>query len=526
MARFNKPTKTQQAAQPVIRTAATPTLRTGNNAPGFARDTLSELFVLGVSNFYGQDTFYEKGAKRDQRYLDLIHAAAQIDADWLGRFLKWLRTDANMRTASIVGAVEAVRAMIKIGIPGGRSVVDSVLQRADEPGEMLAYWLNNYGQRIPKPIKRGIADAAARLYTERNTVKYDTAGKGLRFGSVLELCHAAPAHPYQGELFGYLVTVARGRSNVVIPDGLVTLVANEALRKQAQADPRVLLNPTRLDRAAMTWENVLALGGDKLPKKDMWQALIPNMGYMALLRNLRNFDQAGISKDHVTHVMARLQDPAEVANSRQLPMRFQSAYNAVVSDAWKGPLARALDLSLQSIPQLPGRTLVLVDTSGSMNSAFSKDGTVRFWDAAVLFGLSLAARQRELGHQVDVVSYSTSWKTFGERKGETVLQGVKRWKDTGFFYGGGTETAAAVRANYSNHDRVVVITDEQANWHPWNDIGASVPADRMLITFNVAGYKAAHAAATPFRITIAGLSDQAFALIPALERGAKQEWPF
>ena len=41
----------------------------------------------------------------------------------------------------------------------------SVLQRADEPGELLAYWLAAHGRAVPKPVKRGVADAAVRLYT-------------------------------------------------------------------------------------------------------------------------------------------------------------------------------------------------------------------------------------------------------------------------------------------------------------------------------------------------------------------------
>ncbi|MGW7465173.1 alpha/beta fold hydrolase [Streptomyces xantholiticus] len=47
-------------------------------------------------------------------------------------------------------------------------VIATVLQRADEPGELLGYWTARYGRRIPKPVKRGIADAVQRLYDERS----------------------------------------------------------------------------------------------------------------------------------------------------------------------------------------------------------------------------------------------------------------------------------------------------------------------------------------------------------------------
>ncbi|MEU6153777.1 hypothetical protein ABZ816_27625 [Actinosynnema sp. NPDC047251] len=68
-----------------------------------------------------------------------------------------------MRTGSVVGAAEFVRARLdaaRDGLPvddsvTSRSVVDSVLQHADEPGELLAYWTTRYGRAIPKPVKRG-----------------------------------------------------------------------------------------------------------------------------------------------------------------------------------------------------------------------------------------------------------------------------------------------------------------------------------------------------------------------------------
>ena len=77
------------------------------------------------------------------------------------------------------------------------------------------------------------------------------------------------------------------------------------------------------------------------------------MGYMALLRNLRNFDQAGVSDAVAAQVAARLADPAQVARSRQLPMRFLSAYRARPSLRWAYPLEQALGLASATFPRCP-----------------------------------------------------------------------------------------------------------------------------------------------------------------------------
>ena len=59
-------------------------------------------------------------------------------------------------TAPVVLAAEAVKARLAAGLDGGnRQLVGSVLRRADEPGEMLAYWTSRYGRAVPKPVKRG-----------------------------------------------------------------------------------------------------------------------------------------------------------------------------------------------------------------------------------------------------------------------------------------------------------------------------------------------------------------------------------
>lgn len=521
MTRFNRRSRAIPPTTPIV-SRPSAFARTYNQAPGFERDPKSELFLLAVNNFVTQDTFYERGVSRDERFRNLIHEVTRTDPAWIKRFLPWLRREANMRTASIVGAVEAARTLVSLKIPGGRKLVDSVLARADEPGEMLAYWLSTYGRRIPKPIKRGIADAATRLYNERNMLKYDTESHGVRFGDVLELTHPAPDAWYQRTLFSHLIDRRHGRENERDINRLMMLKANRALRQVAVEQPEVLLDPETLRAAGMTWEDALSLAGSKVPKQELWTALIPSMGYMALLRNLRNFDQAGVSDAVAQQVIAKLTDPEEVARSRQLPMRFLSAYRAVSNLRWAYPLERALNLSLRNVPEFSGRTLILVDTSGSMDTGFSKDGELKRWDAAALFGLALAQRCE----QVTVVSFGRSIAEFPMQPGESLLKSLERFK-AGYFFGGGTPTRQAINQYYRGHDRVIVLTDEQANAHYGQGVFDSVPLDKLTVTFNLSGYQFGHAASgSATRVAIGGLSDQAFRLLPVLESRASGRWPF
>ncbi|HEX8626965.1 MAG TPA: TROVE domain-containing protein [Catenuloplanes sp.] len=503
-----------------IRSSPVPDAVTHQGGTGYSRDPRSELFLLAVTNMVGERTFYESAADRDDRFAGLVRRIAVEDPAWTAGFLRWLRAEANMRSAALVGAAEATRALVTAGQPGARALIDSVLQRPDEPGELLAYWTSRHGRAIPKPVKRGVADAARRLYTEHALLKYDTTAAAFRFADVLDLVHPAPATPTQGELFRYALDRRHGRGDNV-PAGLPTVRANADLRVAALADPSVLLDPDALRTAGMTWEDALSLAGARLDRAALWTAMIPSMGYMALLRNLRGFDQAGVGDDVAATVATRLADPAQVARSRQLPMRFLSAYRAAPSLRWAYPLEQALGHALGNVPTMTGRTLIMIDTSGSMDAGFSRDGTLMRWDAATLFGLALAGR---CAH-ADVVSFSDRTMPFRRRRGESVLAALGRWRSEGYFMGGGTNTATALRGCFAGHDRVVVLTDEQAAAD--GPVDRAVPATVPMVTFNLAGYRYGHApSGTATRVTVGGLSDQAFRMIPAMEDRLSGRWPW
>lgn len=556
MAKFNIPAAKAAVFSPVT-TERVPSGLTHEGGSGYARDTRSELFLLAVTNMVGEHTFYESADKRDTRYAELVARAAVEHPDWTARFLHWLRTDGNMRTASLVGAAEYVRARLaasgtgparkhETADPAGRfegdnlsystisnrAVIDSVLQRADEPGELLAYWTSVHGRAVPKPIKRGIADAATRMYDERAFLKWDSGSRGFRFADVLDLAHPSPLAAWQGDLFSYILDDRHSRGTVPNPETLPTLARRAAFPELMANRPEILLDPDELRRAGFTWEAALSMAGDKVDRAKLWEALIPSMGYMALLRNLRNFDQAGVPDEVAEQVCARLADPAQVARSRQFPMRFLSAYNAAPSLRWGHALDKALTASLANVPALPGRTLVLVDTSSSMNETFSKDGTLRRWDAAAVFSIAVGARCE----YADVVSFSSAQRYFNDpagartkvfplTRGESLLRSVDRWKNDGYFLGGGTDTPGAIRAHLRPgfHDRLLIVTDEQTTGR----VDGGVPAALPMYTWNLAGYRMGHApSGVANRHTFGGLTDAAFRMVPLLEAGRTADWPF
>jgi hypothetical protein len=524
MARFNRGAARPAVSSPVVTesVASGPTFEGG---AGYARDAKGELFLLAVS-LMGDDTFYESAGDRHARYTALVHQVAAEDPAWISEFVTWLRDGANMRTASVVAAAEALKALLDAHRPGGRQVVAGALKRADEPGEILAYWRTRYGRKLPIALNRGVADAVHKLYTEYSLLRYDSRDAALRFGDVVELVnpryHKAEYGTWRDALWRHAIERRHGRGNEV-PEVLAMIRANDALRARAAEDPAVLLDPAALKAAGMTWEDALSLAGPNLAKRDLWTALIPAMGYMALLRNLRNFDAAGVDDDIAAAVAARLADPDQVAKSRQFPFRFLSAYNAAPSLRWAYSLEQALGHSMAGVPRLAGRTLILVDRSGSMFDNLSPRSGLNRADTAALFGSVLALRSEH----ADLVEFGTSSSTVDFRAGESVLKVVPRFGSLG-----GTHTADAIRRHFRDgfgdgaHARVVIVTDEQVSAHADNPLSL-VPAQVPVYTWNLAGYRLGHGpSGIAQRHAFGGLTDSAFAMIALLESGRDAGWPW
>jgi hypothetical protein len=240
------------------------------------------------------------------------------------------------------------------------------------------------------------------------------------------------------------------------------------------------------------------------------------MGYMALLRNLRNFDEAGVSDKVAADICARLSDPEEVKRSRQLPFRFYSAYKNAPSLRWGYALETALDLSLANIQPFTGKSLVLVDTSASMtNGGYSARSTVSPVTAAALFGNALTRTG-----DTRIVVFASYTAEFDFPAGGSVLKGMERMLDAIGNVGHGTDIPAALRT-WNGEDRIILLTDMQSTRY----LGSYIP-DVPIYAFNLMGYATTVVDPAKKMYEFGGLTDNTFQMINALEAGSRGVWPW
>ncbi len=515
-------------------TSATPDTVTHEGASAYSYDDKTALFVLGAGRFFGEDSFYETAQEGTRRYIDLVRRVAVGDPEWFKGFVRWLRHDANIRTAAIVAAAEGAAAWQKAKIPGTRDLVASVIVRADEVGEFLAYYRTNVKRVLGGGVRRALKDringlseaGVLGLYTERNAIKWDGSNNAYRFADALELITPKPRDARQDVLFKYLLDERHHGDGDVA--GLPMISAYKEMQHRLRVDRTSVLrdaiaDPSTLRYAGMTWENLSSSGP---MSKEAWEAIIPSMGYMALLRNLRNFDEAGISNEMKEYVARKLADPNEVAKSRQLPFRFMSAYENAMGAKWQASLEEALRLSTRNIPELDGLTVVTVDTSASMDSGLSGKSKMTYVKAAALFGAALAVRQEA----AELWGFANGTNIFQQRvaKDASILRVTEEFRGKIGRDGHGTRVDLAVQhALQRNANRIVVISDMQCmNGTYLRSLVFSSAVPVPIYAFNMAGYGQTVIDTNATQHQLSGLSDATFSLIKTIEDGQRGQWPW
>lgn len=341
--------------------------------------------------------FYEDGQSIADRIVDL---AGKVSQDEVIALAKEARSSFSLRHVPLLLLV----ALAKRGGPGVAEAFEEVIQRADELSEVVAIYWKGGKRPLSAQMKRGLA-RALRKFNEYQLAKYDRAGT-VRLRDVLFLTHAKPKDGAQAEVWRRLAS-----NELVTPD---------------------------------TWEVALSGGADK---RETFERLIREgqLGYLALLRNLRNMVQAGCDEGMVRDAIV-----ARKGAERVLPFRYIAAARA--APQLEPAIDQALSEAIAGMPTFPGKTAILVDVSGSMDTKLSAKSDMTRLDAAA--GLASI-----FPGDVRVFTFSQHIAEVPPRKGMAGVDAIVRSQPHGGTYLGG-----ALQWLYANvpYDRLVVITDEQS----------------------------------------------------------------
>ena len=368
-----------------------------------------------------ENQFYEDGVEIAGRIAELV---PKVAAEKVAALAVEAREQMKLRHAPLLLVREMARR--KTHRAPVSETLARVIQRADELAEFVAiYWKDG---RVPLSgqVKKGLA-AAFPKFDEYQLAKYDRGGP-IKLRDVLFLCHAKPRDEAQAAVWKRLIW------------GRLT--------------------------TADTWEVALSSGADK---REAWARLLreQKLGTLALLRNLRNMREAGVDE---SLVLAALR---EASTARVLPFRFLAA--ARYAPQWEEMLEQSMLKSVAASEKLPGKTVVLVDVSGSMTAPLSRRSEMQRTDAAY----GLAVLLREIGEKVAVFSFSDNLIEVPARRGFALRDAIDASQGHN-----GTYLGKAIEElnRKEQYNRLIVITDEQAH------DTVPVPNGKGYV-INVASYK-------------------------------------
>ncbi len=384
------------------------TIRTREGAKGRAFTPEHELRRALMSCMLWEDQFYEDGVSIAERMAALV---PKVAPEKIAAMAVEAREDMKLRHLPLLIVREMARH------EGHKALVadtlERIVQRPDELTEFLAiYWADALGpmqQRkraaVSAQVKKGLARALTK-FDAYQLAKYDRDG-AVRIRDVLFLTHAKPKDAAQEKVWKELV------------DG-----------KLAAAD---------------TWEVSLSGGADK---RETFERLITEkkLGALALLRNLRGMQVAGVPKSVIGKALDAMR------TDRVLPYRFIAA--AQYAPDLEPELEHAMFRSIEGHARLPGKTRLLVDVSGSMDSAMPAKSEMRRLDAAC----GLAVLAREIGEDVEIFTFSNDVKKVAPRRGFALRDAI-----VGSQPHGGTELGKAVAEVDKKDVRLIVFTDEQSH---------------------------------------------------------------
>jgi hypothetical protein len=503
----------QKITQPQVEIAVS-----ANGNVQVAKSAAQVFFETLVGHMYGKDRFYTSNEDICKRLsVDISKLVRAGKSDYVANVILYAREQAMMRSMPILATVYFAKALRETGVafPQLRRLVSSVIQRADQITDTYAVALEVFGgkNKVPMALKRGVADAMNK-FTEYHFGKYNRAA-GVTFKDVVRIVHPEPKDENQSVVFKKIL-----EDNLAVP---------------------------------YTWETELSMNG-QLPKEvqkskaQIWAELVKSgkLGYMALLRNLRNIIQSGA--DVTDEVAKRISDPEQVSRSKQLPFSFIKAFDAV-KDAptqLKWAVSEALDASCANIPSLGKNVWIIVDGSGSMLGGqmyraaplYETLGDSPFQTAAVFCAALVKSSKEATNIAVSIFSDNAQMVDLNPRDTATSIVD----KLTKMVQGGGTNLQAALNLKSKlgfEPDTVVILSDMEVNslstgdssyrgytYNHYRDSTVANIAKMFDKTTQKVAVNLASGVSTPVPkehgfIQLAGFSERIFALLPELRNSEK-----
>lgn len=407
--------------------------------------TLEQEWTNMIFSSFLQDGFYENQEDYTKRMINLNDKIiAKYGPQFASKAMDYVRNQLGMRTTSALLAAQ----LNGKSFEDKRTAFSHYFHRPDDVSEVFAA-IDSIGGKRSHALIRGAADYLSGL-SEYSLGKYKMRGHQYNMYDLINLTHAH----------------------------------SDAIQKYKDG---------RLD-APETWEVKISTAADDDERAKNWRELVieGKLGYLALIRNIRNYASTLDYDEIKKYLVPQLTNKIAIKKSLVFPYQIYNAYKAVRLDnerrkniwSWEyynrnlrdhmefddplgekktrlivNALNNAFIYSIDNVPALDGDNCVIVDVSGSMDDDWSPTLTINevcsVYAAAMVLNNPLNTK---------VIKFGTDAKVFNHVEAISQIDNVfelifllRQNDDLGY----GTDISAVMPFMNEHYDSIFLFSDMQ-----------------------------------------------------------------
>lgn len=488
MANFNKTKKKENCL-------------TYEGGKGYKRDSLKAWlnFLMGS---YFEPQFYEDRDTQLERFVELTNKIGkEYGPEFVAKCAAFSRDELGLRSVS-----QLVAAIVNSQqFENKRAFFRNFCVRPDDVAEIFAA-IDALGEKRSHALVRGASDYLSSL-GEYQIGKYKLNGKDYNMYDLINITHAHSA-------------------------------AIDKYKAGALESPD-------------TWEVVISDSNLSEEERDFeWIRLVKEekLGYMALLRNLRNILKAiehTKSQDVLPCLCRQLTDNDKIRKSRVFPYRVYAAWKAIVPGNYpirgtltlesliRDGLSYAFSVAAENVPTLDGNNVAIIDVSGSMDNYISENSKVTYKQAAACQAMTMILQNPE----TVVIKFGTTAKLcqkYDQVYGDCFSYIDYLVMNENCGYGTDLADLPNILNALGDIDRIFIYSDFQAvdsSCYYFYDCRDSIKEFSKTIhsknanvySFDLSNYYSGAISDDEKIMYLSGLNDKLYSIIPLLEDSVKLE---
>jgi 60 kDa SS-A/Ro ribonucleoprotein len=271
-----------------------------------------------------------------------------------------------------------------------------------------------------------------------------------------------------------------------------------------------------------------------------WQNIARNASWQTTRMNLNAFAKHGVFDDSelIGIIAERIKDRTAIAKSKVFPYQLLMAYKmtSALPHGVRDALQDAMEMATGNVPEMTGKVIVAVDSSGSMQSPITghrgrATSAVMCSDVAGLVGAAIKRKNPD----AVIIAFDTAATVLDVNPRDSVMTMAQQMSRAG----GGTDVGCAI--HLCNRQRIkgnlLVIVSDNESWfdggsRSWsNSTGAMREwnvfkknnAGAKCVCIDIQPYGTTQLRESPSTINVAGFSDDIFNLLAEVASGAGKD---